>query len=150
MSAADWRKAMNAGAGRQAWQRATSAAQPAATDPRASWRSRTLGGNAGVSAGRTAARSGTGWATGAGPVTATGEPSRLRSIVQAVSARHVIVLLALLVFPFVATPFFTYQIMSQALILGMVALSLTFLGGYGGMISLAQMTVAGITSLRRA
>ena len=26
----------------------------------------------------------------------------------------------------------------------MVALSLTFLGGYGGMVSLAQMTVAGI------
>ncbi|MBA3478544.1 MAG: branched-chain amino acid ABC transporter permease [Lautropia sp.] len=63
---------------------------------------------------------------------------------QRVSARHVLVLLALLVFPFVAPPFFTYQIAAQSLILGMIALSLTFLGGYGGMISLAQMTVAGV------
>ena len=54
-------------------------------------------------------------------------------------------MLALLIaFPFVATPFFTFQIGGQALALGMIALSLTFLGGYGGMISLAQMTVAGI------
>ena len=44
----------------------------------------------------------------------------------------------------VATPFFTFQIGAQALALGLIALSLTFLGGYGGMVSLAQMTVAGI------
>ena len=50
----------------------------------------------------------------------------------------------LLAFPWVATPFFTFQIGAQALALGLIALSLTFLGGYGGMISLAQMTVAGI------
>ena len=50
----------------------------------------------------------------------------------------------LLVFPFVATPFFTFQIGAQSLALGLIALSLTFLGGYGGMVSLAQMTVAGI------
>ena len=47
-------------------------------------------------------------------------------------------------FPLVATPFFTFQIGAQALALGLIALSLTFLGGYGGMVSLAQMTVAGI------
>ena len=46
--------------------------------------------------------------------------------------------------PFVATPFFTFQIAAQSFALGMIALSLAFLGGYGGMISLAQMTVAGI------
>jgi branched-chain amino acid transport system permease protein len=33
---------------------------------------------------------------------------------------------------------------AQSLILGLIALSLTFLGGYGGMVSLAQMTVAGM------
>jgi branched-chain amino acid transport system permease protein len=54
------------------------------------------------------------------------------------------VLAALLVFPWVASPFVTFQIGAQALALGLIALSLTFLGGYGGMISLAQMTVAGI------
>ena len=52
--------------------------------------------------------------------------------------------LSLLAFPWVATPFVTFQIGAQSLALGLIALSLTFLGGYGGMISLAQMTVAGI------
>ena len=33
---------------------------------------------------------------------------------------------------------------AQSLALGLIALSLTFLGGYGGMVSLAQMTVAGV------
>jgi branched-chain amino acid transport system permease protein len=61
-----------------------------------------------------------------------------------VRARHVLVLAFLLAYPWFATPFFTYQIGAQSLALGLIALSLTFLGGYGGMISLAQMTVAGI------
>jgi branched-chain amino acid transport system permease protein len=63
---------------------------------------------------------------------------------HAVSARHLVVLALLLLFPFVATPFLTFQVASQSLVLGLIALSLTFLGGYGGMVSLAQMTVAGI------
>lgn len=58
--------------------------------------------------------------------------------------RHAVVLAFVLLFPFYATPFFTFQIGAQALALGLVALSLTFLGGYGGMVSLAQMTVAGL------
>jgi branched-chain amino acid transport system permease protein len=53
-------------------------------------------------------------------------------------------MLAVLVYPWVATPFFTFQIGGQSLVLGLIALSLTFLAGYGGMVSLAQMTVAGI------
>jgi branched-chain amino acid transport system permease protein len=61
-----------------------------------------------------------------------------------VRARHLVVLAFLFAYPWIATPFFTYQIGAQALALGLIALSLTFLGGYGGMISLAQMTVAGI------
>ena len=71
-------------------------------------------------------------------------PPRLEALRRAVSLRHVVVLAALLVFPFVATPFITFQVASQSLVLGLIALSLTFLGGYGGMISLAQMTVAGM------
>jgi len=66
------------------------------------------------------------------------------SMWAAVRARHVVVLAFLLAFPFFATPFLTYQIGAQSLALGLIALSLTFLGGYGGMISLAQMTVAGV------
>jgi branched-chain amino acid transport system permease protein len=61
-----------------------------------------------------------------------------------IAARHVIVLLALLMYPFMATPFFTFQIAGQALVLGTIALSLTFLAGSGGMVSLAQMTIAGL------
>ncbi|HKX38745.1 MAG TPA: branched-chain amino acid ABC transporter permease, partial [Burkholderiales bacterium] len=58
--------------------------------------------------------------------------------------RHVAVLAVLLAYPWFATPFFTFQIGAQSLALGLIALSLTFLGGFGGMVSLAQITVAGI------
>jgi branched-chain amino acid transport system permease protein len=61
-----------------------------------------------------------------------------------VRPHHLFVLVVLLIFPWVAPPFFTYQIGAQALALGLIALSLTFLAGAGGMISLAQMTVAGL------
>lgn len=63
---------------------------------------------------------------------------------QTIRPRHVLVAAFVLLFPFVATPFVTFQIGAQSLALGLIALSLTFLGGYGGMVSLAQMTVAGI------
>jgi branched-chain amino acid transport system permease protein len=63
---------------------------------------------------------------------------------QQIKARHVVVLIAVLVYPWAASPFFTFQIGGQSLALGLVALSLTFLGGYGGMVSLAQMTVASV------
>jgi branched-chain amino acid transport system permease protein len=69
---------------------------------------------------------------------------RPRRFTNPVRPRHVIVFAFLLGYPWFATPFFTYQIGAQALALGLIALSLTFLAGSGGMISLAQMTVAGI------
>jgi branched-chain amino acid transport system permease protein len=52
--------------------------------------------------------------------------------------------IALVLFPLVATPFITFQIGAQTLILGMIALSLMVLAGYGGMVSMAQLTVAGV------
>jgi branched-chain amino acid transport system permease protein len=70
--------------------------------------------------------------------------ARAESIWRSLRWHHVIVLLAVLLYPVVATPFFIYQIGAQSLALGLIALSLTFLGGYGGMVSLAQMTVAGV------
>ena len=75
---------------------------------------------------------------------ASAAPGGLARLTAALRLRHVIVLLAVLLYPFVASPFFTYQIGAQSLALGLIALSLTFLGGYGGMVSLAQMTVAGL------
>jgi branched-chain amino acid transport system permease protein len=57
---------------------------------------------------------------------------------------HAILLACLLCFPWIATPFFTFQIGAQALVFGLIALSLALLGGYGGMVTLSQMTVAGV------
>lgn len=52
--------------------------------------------------------------------------------------------LFLLAYPVFASDFFTFQIGAYSLILGTIALSLMMLAGYGGMVSLAQMTVAGL------
>jgi branched-chain amino acid transport system permease protein len=115
MSAAQWRRAMNSGAGRNAWPRpaGASASSPAVAARAAS-------------------------TPPAGASVAFGEA------IRAIRFRHVVVLLAVLIYPWVATPFFVYQIGGQALALGLIALSLTFLGGYGGMVSLAQMATAGV------
>jgi branched-chain amino acid transport system permease protein len=78
------------------------------------------------------------------PYADSNAPRWLKFLWRHVEARHVFVLALVLVFPFVATPFFTYQVAAQSLVLGIIALSLTFLAGYGGIVSLAQMTVAGI------
>ncbi|WP_213956488.1 MULTISPECIES: branched-chain amino acid ABC transporter permease [unclassified Variovorax] len=72
--------------------------------------------------------------------------SRTRASIRAIRWRHVIVLAFVLAYPFFASNFFTFQIGAQSLALGLIALSLTFLGGYGGMVSLAQMTVAGFAA----
>ncbi len=78
------------------------------------------------------------------PYAHSAAPRWLKSLWRTLAPRHVFVALLLLVFPFVASPFLTFQVATQSLLLGMIALSLTFLAGYGGMVSLAQMTVAGI------
>ena len=77
------------------------------------------------------------------PAPATPKTFWFERIGARVKPRHLVVLAAALLYPFVASPFFAYQIGAQALALGLIALSLTFLGGYGGMVSLAQMTIAG-------
>jgi branched-chain amino acid transport system permease protein len=59
-------------------------------------------------------------------------------------ARPVIAAFALLAYPLVASPFFVFQIGAYSLVLGTIALSLMVLAGYGGMVSLAQMMVAGV------
>ncbi len=115
MSAADWRKAMNSGASAQAWR---AAAPERIAVPR------------GID------RPSGQWESA---------PSAwLHTITRPAAIGHLVVLIALVLYPWVANPFFTFQIGAQSLALGLIALSLTFLAGYGGMISLAQMTVAGI------
>jgi branched-chain amino acid transport system permease protein len=115
VSAAQWRKAMNSGAAAQAWPRERRTATAPAAPVEAP-----------------------------APYADQDAPRWLKWIWKRVSVRHVFVLAFVLIYPLIATPFFTFQIGAQSLALGLIALSLTFLGGYGGMISLAQMTVAGI------
>ena len=117
MSAAQWRRAMNGGL------RNAAAAPP----------SRAPSGVAPA-----------GPAAVPDPYAGSDAPRWLKFLWRSLSARHVFTLVLVLVFPFVATPFFTFQVAAQALVLGLIALSLTFLGGYGGMVSLAQMSVAGM------
>jgi branched-chain amino acid transport system permease protein len=71
-------------------------------------------------------------------------PAWLHALLGPLRWRHVLVLLAAVALPWGVTPFVLYQVASQALILGLIALSLSFLAGYGGMVSLAQMSLAGV------
>ncbi len=57
---------------------------------------------------------------------------------------HIVLAFVLLVMPALTSDFVLFSIFAWALCLGMVALSLMFLAGYGGMVSLAQLTVAGV------
>ena len=78
------------------------------------------------------------------PYADSGAPRWLALLRRTLGARHVLVLAFVLLLPFVVSPFLTYQVAAQALIFGLIALSLSFLAGYGGMVSLAQMSVAGM------
>jgi len=61
-----------------------------------------------------------------------------------IPAQYWVVGVLLLIMPAFASDFVLFQIFGWAFILGMIALSLMFLAGYGGMVSLVQMTVAGL------
>jgi len=63
---------------------------------------------------------------------------------QNIDIRWWILLVLLIAFPFMATDFFVLQIGAYSMILGIISLSLMWLAGYGGMVSLAQITFAGI------
>lgn len=64
--------------------------------------------------------------------------------VERVPAAYWVLAVVLLIMPAVAGDFVLYQIFGWTFILGIIALSLMFLAGYGGMVSLVQMTVAGM------
>ncbi len=76
-----------------------------------------------------------------------GEVQRPSTLSRFASQHAAILLLALvlLILPAVASDFIFVQVVGWAMILGIIALSLMFLAGYGGMVSLAQMTVAGVS-----
>jgi len=74
---------------------------------------------------------------------AAGTSTALPALPLGIRPRHLLTAAALIAYPLVADPFWTVQIGAQILFLGVIALSLMFLAGYGGMVSLSQMTVAG-------
>ncbi|MEQ1806935.1 MAG: hypothetical protein ABL900_16275, partial [Burkholderiaceae bacterium] len=101
MSASQWRRAMNS---------AAAAAQSRTGTPRAAL----------AAAAQPAAPE--------DPYPHSDAPRWLKVLWQTLAPRHVFVLLGVLLYPLVATPFFTFQVGAQALVLGLIALSLTFLG----------------------
>src|SRR5580692_482345 len=62
---------------------------------------------------------------------------------QNINPVAVLVAVVVLIMPVLASSFVLTQILGWSYMLGTIALSLTFLAGYGGMVSLAQMTIAG-------
>ena len=62
---------------------------------------------------------------------------------QNVNPAAILVGAVILIMPAIASSFVLTQIFGWAYMLGTIALSLMFLAGYGGMVSLAQMTIAG-------
>lgn len=65
-------------------------------------------------------------------------------VLERIPAPVWVIALLLLLMPAFANNFVLFQIFGWSFILGMIALSLMVLAGYGGMVSLAQMTVAAL------
>lgn len=73
-------------------------------------------------------------------------PARRLAWLSGLRPQHVIVAALLLVYPLVANDFWIVQIGAQTFFMGLIALSLTLLAGYGGMVSLAQISFAGLAA----
>ncbi|MEM1200937.1 MAG: branched-chain amino acid ABC transporter permease, partial [Pseudomonadota bacterium] len=66
-----------------------------------------------------------------------------RSWLERIPVAYWVLGILLLIMPALAGDFILFQVFGWTFILGMIALSLMFLAGYGGMVSLVQMTIAG-------
>jgi branched-chain amino acid transport system permease protein len=80
------------------------------------------------------------------PVLALDRPSRVADLSARFGPAHIVLAVALLLYPLVASEFFVAQIGAYSLIWGLLALSMMLLAGYGGMVSLAQITTAGVAA----
>src|SRR5262245_65980182 len=79
------------------------------------------------------------------PATATQRPGTIAWMELDNPAAWVVAVL-LSIMPLITNRFFLIEIFGTTLILGIVALSLMFLAGYGGMVSLMQLTIAGFAA----
>lgn len=82
-------------------------------------------------------------------------PAGIGQLAEAKPARlldpaHLALVAVLLVMPALVGSFVLFSVLAWSFCLGMVALSLMFLAGYGGMVSLAQLTIAGVAGYMTA
>ncbi|HSS83513.1 MAG TPA: branched-chain amino acid ABC transporter permease, partial [Reyranella sp.] len=84
--------------------------------------------------------------TSATPILALDQPSRAAVVPARFGPAQIALAVALLLYPAVASEFFVAQIGAYSLIWGLLALSMMLLAGYGGMVSLAQITTAGVAA----
>ncbi|MEM1362990.1 MAG: branched-chain amino acid ABC transporter permease [Pseudomonadota bacterium] len=75
---------------------------------------------------------------------------RRKSWIERVPPVYWAVGIILLILPSFASSFVLSQVFAWSFILGMIALSLMLLAGYGGMVSLVQMTIAGVAGYMMA
>ena len=73
-------------------------------------------------------------------------PDGLAELIGRLPTSVWVVAAILLLMPLIASPFWLVQIFAYSIILGLIALSLMFLAGYGGIVSLVQMTVAALAA----
>ncbi len=78
------------------------------------------------------------------PILALDQPNKAVVVPAQFGVAQGVLAAALLLYPLVASEFFLTQIGAYSLIWGLLALSMMLLAGYGGMVSLAQITSAGI------
>ena len=76
--------------------------------------------------------------------TTDGSSREQASWLERIPAAYWAIGVLLLIMPAIAGDFILFQIFGWTFILGLIALGLMFLGGYGGMVSLAQMSIAGM------
>ena len=79
-------------------------------------------------------------------VLALDQPSRAVDVPAHFGPVQIALAVALVLYPAIASEFFLTQIGAYSLIWGLLALSMMLLAGYGGMVSLAQITTAGVAA----
>lgn len=72
--------------------------------------------------------------------------SSVNNRIAQIPASYWVIGFILICMPLFVSPFILFQIFGWAFILGMIGLSLMFLGGLGGMVTLVQMTIAACAS----
>ena len=72
------------------------------------------------------------------------QPAQRTNWIERVPTAYWVLGVVLLIMPLLVNEFALFQIFGWTFILGIIALSLMLLAGYGGMVTLAQMSVAGI------